>query len=246
MHVVLTNKFHAGDVIMTREIIRRVWPILRDTVRVELDCAPRYRYLWMDLGIPFWDETGEPHAINLWFGHVDGVMGRHGLTHETQVESWNIQARPLGLPEIAHIDAPPIDLPIVENRDRPGILVENGPVLSGQPVQDINGWLKAIAMQFHAMPFYLSGRLDDPHWMPNMVDRSDHNLLSLSALSGNCIAMISRLSSVTVASFTAKNRGRLPRIVAGHPLGCPIWDERDITYAPSITAMIDRLREVVR
>lgn len=246
MHVVLTNKFHAGDVIMTREIIKRVWPLLRETVRVELDCAPRYRYLWIDLGIPFWDETGEPHAINLWFGHDPGAMGHYGLTHATQVEVWNGQARTLGLPEIPHIDPPPVDLPIVENHDRPGVLVENGPVLSGQPVQDVNGWLKAICTSFPDVPFYLSGRIEDQLRAPNMVDRSDHNLLSLSALSGNCIAMISRLSSVTVASFTAKNRGRLPRVVAGQPLGCPVWDERDLSYAPNITAMTERLREVVR
>lgn len=249
MHVALINVFHAGDVIMSRAIIKRVRPLLVDRVKLEIRCQWKYRYLWEDLGLPISDVRGsappDMKVIDLWFSHGGDLLGVTGMTHATQVTSYNRQATAMGLPTLDPNDPPGvIDFAPTTVDDAPGVLVENGPVLSGQPTLELNGYLGAIASHFPGIRFYVCAP-PPPGLPPNVIDVSSRNLIQLSYLSERCEAMIARLSAPFIASLTQKNVGRLPRLVLGRPIGCPIWDERDVTYYENIDQVMLKLREVL-
>ncbi len=249
MNVVLINQFHAGDVLLSRALIHRVRPLLIDKVKLELHCSGKYAYLWQDLGLPFLDRPLDSPGIkqvNLWFGFQKDLLGVYGLTHSTQVVSYNRQAEVLELP-ILDLDepTPSLKLPVVEIKEPPGVLVENGPVLSGQKTVDINFWLPGLVKKFPSVPFYCAARPPVSE-LPNLHDVSKYNLIKLSALSNVCRVMIARLSGVFVASLTDHNHGRLPRLVVGEPIGCPIWDEVGVQYFSSPETMEVRLREILK
>lgn len=247
MRVALVNWFHAGDIILCRAIIRRVRPFLIDAVALELRCHQKYAYLWEDLGLPIVCDTNIPadvHAIDLWFGHGGDLLGVTGLTYATHIISYNRQAKSIGIPEIPSLnEAPDIDFSAMTTDDPPGILVENGPVLSGQPTLELNPVLGQIASAFPQHRFYCASPPPSGH--ANLIDVSGKNLKQISALSNRCIAMLARLSGVFVASLTSQNRGRLPRLVLGRPIGCPIWDETDVSYHGTLDDLVERLRSVV-
>jgi hypothetical protein len=244
MKVALVNYFHSGDCILSRALIKRVRPLLLDKVELELRCHPKNMYLWQDLGLPV--RNGQPedgtHAIDMWFGAGGDLLGVSGLTHATQVTSYNRQAEPLGLPLLdPQEDPPPIDFNQDAVRINPGILIENGPVLSGQKTHELNPYLTRIAKTFPHMRLYCTGKIpEDPP--KNVVDCSRKNLIEISTLSNACWAMLARLSGPFVASLTQHNVGRLKRLVLGEPIGCPIWDERDVEYFGNIEDVIGRLR----
>lgn len=254
MTVVLFNLFHAGDVILSRTIADEI--IRANPGRsFELQCCHRYAYLWQDLGAPVVAleegqervERGEP-SINLWFGALDGMLAK-GLTYENQVETYNRQAPTAGLTPIVHDGKQrfvnlPVHRPI--QAERFSVLVENGPVLSGQPVLPIDPHLERLANYFPHATFYCShGRFFHDHKSKNIVDVSRWNLCELSALSNQCVTMIARLSAVLVCSFTEHNHGR-KRIVFGTPLGCPIWDEVGLIYVQSYEALQRELESILR
>lgn len=254
MTVVLFNHFHAGDVILSRTI---AYEIIRANPgrSFELQCRHRYAYLWQDLGAPVVAledgqervERGES-SINLWFGALDGMLAK-GLTYENQVETYNRQAPLAGLTPIVY-DGKQRFVNLSVHRpiqaERFGVLVENGPVLSGQPVLSIDPHLERLAKHFPHATFYCShGSFFDGRQYQNIVDVSCWNLCELSALSNQCVAMIARLSAVLVCSFTEHNHGR-KRIVFGTPLGCPIWDEVGLIYVQSYDALKGELEIVLR
>lgn len=245
MRVTIVNHFHAGDVIQCRPLIRRVRPLLVDIVELSLRCQPRFRYLWEDLGLPIRDDDDpEAKVIDLWYAHGGDLLGVAGMTHATHVISYNRQARVHGLPEIdPDGDVPPIDWAPCDVNDAPGVLVENGPVLSGQKTVDLNPFLGFFATAFPDVPFYCCSK--PPPGPPNLVDVSRRNLIEISALSEVCTAMLARLSGPFVATLTKRNIGRLPRLVFGEPIGCPIFDERDVTYFSSYDQVELALRKVL-
>jgi hypothetical protein len=246
MRVALENHYHAGDVILCRPLIRRVRPLLIDTVALELRCHPKYRYLWDDLGLPMRDDDGDPEVrrIDLWFGHGGDLLGVSGLSHATHVTSYNRQAEKYGLPRIDPAgEVPPIDWEQPVADDIAGVLVENGPVLSGQQTVDLNPFLGFFASAFPKIPFYCCSR--PPSGPPNLIDVSSRNLLEISALSEVCIAMLARLSGPFVSTLTSSNVGRLPRLVFGKPIGCPIFDERDCSYYSTYDQVEMALREIL-
>lgn len=250
MPVVLLNHFHAGDIVMSRALIRRVRPLLVDLVPLQLRCKPKHRYLWADLGLPFFssedDLPSDARVIDLWFAHGGDLLGVTGMTHATQVTSYNRQARAFGLPELDPDGEPGlIDFAAPRPDDPPGILLENGPVLSGQPTFDLNPHIAGWAAAFPDVPFYCAGKRP-PGAPSNVHDVSGRNLIEISALSEVCRAMVARLSAPFVVSLTRNNVGRLPRLVLGRPIGCPIWDERDVCYFESADAITEHLREVLQ
>lgn len=265
MTVVLFNHFHAGDIVMSRTI---AYEIIRANPgrSFELQCRHRYAYLWQDLGapvVPLEDgqervERGEP-SINLWFGTIDGMLVK-GLTYANQVETYNLQAPKAGLTPIVYDGKQrfvnlPVHRPIQAARF--GVIIENGPVLSGQPVLDIDPHLQSLANHFPHATFYCSsppppgikppqrGRFFRGQQSKNIVDVSNWNLCDLSALSNQCVTMIARLSAILVCSFTERNHGR-KRIVFGTPLGCPIWDEAGLVYVQSYDALRRELEPMLQ
>lgn len=249
MRVALVNYFHAGDVLLSRALIRRVRPLLIDRVALELRCYKKNAYLWNDLGLPLrgvLQPTHEEglHVIDLWFGSGGDLLGVSGLTHATQVTSYNRQAGVLGLPKLDPSEPVPlIDFDVPYATDPPGVLVENGHVLSGQKTWELTPHLPRLADRFRGTIFYCTAK--PPSGYRNIVDISDRNLIEISALSNVCKAMLARLSGPFVASLTARNRGRLPRLVLGEPIGCPIWDESDCSYYMSIEAVESKLQEIL-
>lgn len=247
MQVGLVNFFHAGDVIMCRPIIQRIKPMLIDVLALHLRCHRKYAYLWEDLGLPMQYETTIPpgvHAVDLWFGHGGDLLGVTGLTHATHVTSYNRQADLIGLPRLdPDGDVPELDFAPMHVGDPPGVLVENGPVLSGQQTMELNPILGMLASTFSGTRFYCVSKPPPGH--ANLIDVSDRNLIQISALSNVCTAMVSRLSGPFIASLTKHNRGRLPRFVFGSPIGCPIWDESDVSYCASADEVVSKLRGVL-
>lgn len=249
--VALVNYFHAGDVILSRALIRRVRPLLIDRVALELRCMARYAYLWEDLGLPIYgvqDAQHEPdvnvNVIDMWFGSSEDLLGVSGLTHATQVTSYNRRAAALGLPILDPSEpVPPIDFPERTVRDEAGVLVENGPVLSGQNTAELTPMLARLAEDFPRVPFYCTSK--PPSGPSNLIDISSRNLVEISALSNSCRVMIARLSGPFVATLTHGNRGRLRRLVLGYPIGCPIWDETDVEYHTDWHYLQKRLKEIL-
>lgn len=249
MRVALVNYFHSGDVIMSRALIRRVRPLLIDRVALELRCQANYRYLWADQGLPTYSEQPEAgvHTINMWFGHGGDLLGVSGLTHATQVTSYNRQASLLDLPLLDPSEpVPPIDFAEQAGVYKPGVLVENGPVLSGQRTAELNQHLYQLGKDFSNTTFYCTGKVPSrvPPFPTNIIDISEKNLIEISHLSNTCTAMLSRLSGPFIASLTSHNQGRMKRLVLGEPIGCPIWDERDVEYFWNIEAITNRLRSL--
>lgn len=247
MRVALVNWFHAGDVIMCRPLIRRVRPLLIDIVALELRCHPKYLYLWEDMGLPTSSVTEPEPGVNfidMWFGHGGDLLGVTGLTHVTHVTSYNRQATRLGLPTIDPSgEVPEIDFPPISVQDPPGVLVENGPVLSGQQMFEMNSILVSLAKSFPRTRFYCTAK--PPPGTHNLIDVSGRNLIEVSALSNVCVAMVSRLSGPFISTLTKHNRGRLPRFVYGKPIGCPIWDESDVRYCNDFKHLQELLRGVI-
>jgi len=245
--VALVNYFHSGDVILSRALIRRVRPLLIDRVALELRCAAKNTYLWKDLGLPL--HVGPPtdpdvHCIDMWFGAGGDLLGVSGLTHATQVTSYNRQAEALGLPTLDPEEpVPSIDFPPATVRATPGVLVENGPVLSGQDTHELNPLLSNLAKMFNQVRFYCTGPVQQHQ--QNIIDCSKQNLIEISALSECCFAMLARLSGPFVATLTSRNVGRLRRLVYGSPIGCPIWDERDVEYYTDFESVVERLKGLV-
>lgn len=251
MRVSLVNFFHAGDIILCRSLIRRVRPLLIDRVALELQCKPQYRYLWDDLGLPLHGvETpirrDDEHHIDMWFGHGGDLLGVSGLSHATHVTSYNRQAEPLGLPLLdPQGEVPDIAFAQGPNpTDVAGVLVENGPVLSGQQTQDLAPFIGFLADSFRGTVFYCTA--PPSRGCPsNVVDVSRRNLIEISALSTICKAMVARLSGPFVSTLVDVNRGRLPRLVLGKPIGCPIYDESDVRYCDTYDQLELQLREIL-
>jgi hypothetical protein len=220
--------------------------LLSNVVALELRCHQKYTYLWDDLGLPISTKVapGDVKFINMWFGHGGDLLGVSGLTHATHVTSYNRQAKQLRLP-LLDPSGPVPELDFVHRtvNDPPGVLVENGPVLSGQKTTDLNPILGFLAASFPSTVFYCTAQPPGGH--ANLVDVSHRNLKEISALSNVCIAMVSRLSGPFIASLTETNRGRLPRFVLGSPIGCPIWDESDVKYCGDFDQLKSYLRGVL-
>lgn len=252
MATVIYNHFHAGDTLLCRTIIGEIVE-LNSNRSFELQCKSRNTYLWQDLGLPITPlQDGQEiilrgeGSVNLHFAAYGDMLSR-GLTYANHVETYNRQAPASGLMMIPYdgkqrfVSLPQIELPEIR---QPSVLVENGPVLSGQPVLDINKHLQGLASEFHNVAFYCSHR--PPNFSAhNVVDVSCWNLVRLSAWSEICTTMICRLSAVLVCSFTERNHGR-PRIIFGQPLGCPIWDEEGLIYASDYEALTSSLHNLLR
>lgn len=254
MTVVLYNPCHAGDIVLSRTIIA---DILRANPgrNFELQCRAPYTYLWHDLGAPVTPlAEGQERVLRdepvvcLWFALFSDLMSL-GLTYANQVATYNRQAPAADLNSIQYDGKQRfVALPPYHEPDHGlSVLVENGPVLSGQMVLDVNPFLDRLATDFPQVTFFCSapiGGRGRPHPRGNLRDVSSWNLCRLSSLSNQCRTMISRLSAVTVCSFTEQNHGR-KRIVFGHPLGCPIWDEKGIVYARSYEQLKQELQSVL-
>lgn len=246
--IVLANDFHAGDVIMCRPLIKAVRPLMIDRVALQLHCKGRYWYLWEDLGLPQYDGNPEAKRIDMWFSHGGDLLGVTGMTYATHVTSYNRQARALDLPLLEGDveESPSLDLPLRPCPMKPGVLVENGPVLSGQPTHDLNPILNTLAKTFPKTLFYCTGKVLKQHTKAiNVVDCSAMDLIQIGTLSKICRAMLARLSAPFISTLTATNRGRMKRLVWGTPIGCPIWDERDVEYFSHHHLMMRRLGEIL-
>lgn len=247
-HIVLYNLFHAGDVVMSRTIIQEI-VAHNPGVSFSLECQPKNAYLWQDLGLrmalPRPAEERGP-AINLHFAAFSDSL-KKGLTYRNNVETYNRQACALGLRAIEDDGEPRfIELPRPEigHVPRPAVLLENGPVLSGQLVHELNPHLIELSKRFGHVTFYLThapGRIA----RANLVDVSRWDLPQLSVLSEACQILVCRLSAVMVASFTRANHGRR-RIVYGQPLGCAIWDEVGVVYVQRFEDLCREIREGTR
>lgn len=240
MTVVIFNHFHAGDILMSRTVIQDIRKANRDRdVTFELQCKERYVHLWHDLGPrvtglePGQEAIGRGGAmINLHFATFGDMLSR-GLTYRNHVETYNRQAEKHGLTLLEYTEGQRfMNLPRPELTQirQPAVLIENGQVLSGQPVFEINHHLSKLAHDFPHVFFYCSGKVHHPE--RNLIDVSNWNLFRISVLSEHCKAIIARLSAIMVCSFTKNNYGR-KRFVFGQPLGCPIWDEKGLVYLPN-------------
>lgn len=241
---------NSGDVIMSRSIISDVIPKLQELgIDLDIRCKSKFAYLWEDLGVIIRYPEGELSAgaldkeisndfmsrevIDLWFGAFgSGPISAYGLTYRTQIHNWNIYALKLNLPLInpssfqRYLDFP--DDPTTLDISEYCVLIENGPALSGQQVWDItDDMIVQIAEDNPGWIFLTATKTELMH--KRVVDVSPYNLRQISSFSSQCKAFLCKLSGVMVSTFTSPNVGK-PRIVAGHQLPFPIWEERGVEY----------------
>jgi len=241
--VTLYNHYHAGDIAMSRTIIREI-VAANPSVKISLECHGKHAYLWSDLGLPI----GEPeegslsgYSINLHFACFGDSL-KDGLTYQNNVDTYNKQAVALGMKTIKHDGRQrfvELSRPNIEAVLQPSVLVENGAVLSGQPVFYIDQALLELCDRFPVVTFYHSGKLATSR--DNLVDVSLWDLTQLAVLSEQCQVLVCRLSAVMVASFTKANHGRR-RVVFGEPIGCPIWDEDGVVYVSTFDELVAEIK----
>ena len=243
MHFFIHNSFHAGDVILTRPLIRALKEQFPDLV-ITLECRSSYRYLWEDLGLSIVNYEGDDHTttiptpncptealfINLWFGLYLDILGAFSLTYPNNIYTFNRQmvekhldqlyrlTVPAYPPPINFDSSPEIPVPIREN----GILIENGAVRSGQNYFPINNYLEYIAKTYPCLVFYCSAK--PPCELSNLIDCSSFNLIQLSELSNHCQAFVTLGSGVNAATYTEANRFK-PRCLVGLAQLLRIWDD---------------------
>lgn len=250
--IVLRNMAHAGDVVLSRNIIAEA-VAANPKVKFKLQCYEQYAYLWEDLKLPIArvprdkspTDPGHP-VINLWFAFF-GDMLVNGLTYKSSWLTFNRQAKRIGINQVEWNDRQRfvhLPRPDIGRVHHPSVLVENGRVLSGQKVLDINQHLKRLGDTFHGTMFYCTGKIPDVQKRENLVSVADWNLKRISVLSERTNTMIVRLSAAMVSSFTKRNHGRL-RLVFGDPLGCPIWDDDGVRYTKSFDQMVAFVRRFV-
>lgn len=248
MHFFIHNSTHAGDVILTRPVIKAIRESFPE-VEITLECLEANKYLWEDMGLPVVSYKGGPYKfstaptpncppdavfINMWFGIYRDILLTDYISYNNNVHSFNRQMEEKGLLHLYHLDEsefPPVlefyakqQLPveIVEN----SVLVENGIVLSGQSRFPINDYLEQIAKTFPEFVFYCPA--EPPVKAPNIVDCSKLNLLQLSELSNHCKGFLTHGSGVNAATYTEPNRFKPRCFIGMSRRGCRIWkDERN-------------------
>lgn len=230
LHII--NTWHSGDVILTRPMVSN----LKNHFEVSLECRPRCAYLWTDLELPIFpgqasntthDSASRPAdaiGVNLWFGMYRDLLHEHGMTIACQVHSFNRRMaelrQPIGITmrsDPMAIDfAPATDIPVPMN----AILVENGPVLSGQSSFDLSGCIQRLAGDYPQLNFCCSS--PPPVVAPNVHDFSHYNLIQLSHAGDKCLALVTVGSGVNAACYTQQGMYK-PRCILGWTFKIPIW-----------------------
>lgn len=245
MRFFIHNSIHAGDVILSRPVIKAIRESFPE-VEITLECMEANKYLWEDLGLPILAYEGNtpyygaaptancpPDAvfINIWFGLYPDILHNYQLTYDNTVHTFNRFMQANGLDHLYQLQAPEfppavefyakqqLPLTVVGN----SILVENGQALSTQNYFPINDHLEELAKAFPELVFYCSA--EPPVAAPNIVDCSKLNLIQLSELSNHCKGLLVRGSGVNAATFTEPNRFK-PRCYVGMSTPMIIWVDR--------------------
>ncbi len=266
MHFFIHNSIHAGDVILTRPVIKAIKENFPD-VKITLECMEVNKYLWEDLGLPIMAYAGNrpyyaaaptPNCpsdalfINIWFGLYRDILRTYQLTYDNTVHTFNRLMQEKGLYHLYQLHAPEfppsiefyakqqLPLKIVEN----SVLVENGIALSTQNNFPINDYLEQISKAFPELVFYCSA--EPPIKASNVVDCSKLNLLQLSELSNHCKGLLVRGSGVNTATYTEPNRFK-PRCYVGMTRPTTIWlDKRNPPVeVKDITGVLSFLQTLV-
>ncbi len=247
MHFFIHNSIHAGDVVFSRPVIKSIKERFPD-VKITLECMEANKYLWEDMGLPVVCHKGglykstapTPNCpsdaifINIWFGVYKDILLADYISFNNNVRTFNRQTEEKGLQHLFRLDEsefPPavefyakqqLPVKIVKN----SVLVENGPVFSGQSQFPINDYLAQMAKTFPELVFYCSA--EPPVKASNIVDCSKLNLLQLSELSNHCKGFVTRGSGVNAATCTEPNRFKPRCFVGMSRRGCRVWkDERN-------------------
>lgn len=248
MHFFIHNSIHAGDVILTRPVIKTIRESFPE-VEITLECTEANKYLWEDMGLPVVAFEGGTHKhsteptpncppgavfINMWFGAYRDILLTHYISYANNVHSFNRRMEEKGLQHLYRLKAPEYP-PALEFYTKPqlpvkiaenGVLVENGPILSGQSRFPINDYLQQLSCTFPGLVFYCSAA--PPLKASNLVDCSKLNLLQLSELSNRCKGFLTRGSGVNAVTYTEPNRFKPRCFVGMSRRGCRIWrDERN-------------------
>ena len=265
MHFFIHNSAHAGDVILSRLIIKAIRESFPD-IKITLECMEAKKYLWEDMGLRVVSYEGKhvcstaptPNCpsdaifINLWFGLYPNILRTYYMSYDNNVHSFNRQMKEKGLHHLYHLNVPEfppalefyskqqLTVEIVEN----SILVENGEVLSGQSRFRMNDYLEQISNAFPELTFYCSA---EPSFKAsNVVDCSTLNLLQLSELSNHCKGFLVCGSGVNAATYTEPNRFK-PRCFVGMSMPIKILlDKRNPPIeVKNITGVLRFLRTLV-
>ncbi len=245
MNFFIHNSTHAGDVILSRPVIKTVRESFPE-VGITLECMEGNKYLWEDMGLPVVTYEGNtpyygaaptpncpPDAvfINLWFGLYRDILRMHHLSYNNMVHTFNRSMQEKGLDHLYQLPAaefPPSvefyskqELPVEISEN--SVLVENGKALSTQNNFPINNYLEQISKAFPELVFYCSA--EPPLKAANLIDCSQLNLLQLSELSSRCKGLLVRGSGVNAVTFTEPNRHK-PRCYVGMVRPLYIWVDK--------------------
>lgn len=233
LHII--NTWHRGDVILTRPMILN----LKNHFEITLECTSQCAYLWTDLELPIFpgeaynvthDSARRPDdaiGINLWFGTYPDLLHEHGMTVACQAHTFNRRMAELSQPYGVTVRSEPMAVDFASAADIPvpvnAILVENGPILSGQSTFDLNECIQRLAEDYPQLNFCCCSR--PPVVAPNLHDFSHYNLIQLSQVGDKCAALVTVGSGVNAACYTKKSMYK-PRCILGWSYRIAIWHPR--------------------
>jgi len=238
VHFFIHNSAHAGDVILARVFIKELQSTFPNA-KITLECYENNKYLWEDFGLPiliyegnaayteYTDfKTPTPNCpkdaffINIWLATFPHIFDTWHFSYANLVHTFNEHMRYYNLDHVFQLPVRK-NIPFVEFYDKKtlpftvrenSVLIENGPVRAGQSLLEINDYLQEIADLFPDLNFYCSAPVNLK--TDNIFDCSKLNLIELSEVSNQCIALFTRASGVNAAALTEVNRYK-PRCIVG-------------------------------
>ena len=234
------NNWHNGDIIFSRPLYEKI--LARDKFDLAIGVYRNHAYLLEDLEkfnarliiSPISDSgygcSGDlsnlcPRgymSIHTWLGQYDDT---HPHTWESTVTVFNRKSAEKGIDFFISYDfsnVPMVDFHIDSCKILPrAIYIENGFTRSGHSnfIFDLN----KLGTNFPDFNFYCTAFPDST--LPNVHDCSAKNLVELSNISNQCVAILGKGSGPLLCTYTEVNRFK-PRAVCGYDLMhcAPFWD----------------------
>lgn len=233
------NNWHNGDIIFARPLYKKI--IESDLFEIIIGSYKNIAYMLEDLVSEhvslyisdYLDDSDQPKELNYmcppdflcfntWLGQYGEVLPH---TWKSTVNIFNRRAAELGISysiPFDPFDTPMIDFPLRQMEVKSNaIYVENGNTRSGH--SDFIFDLEALSRKFPHCHFYCTAR--PAITADNIIDYSAKNMVELSSLSNQCIAILGKGSGPFLTTYTEVNRFK-PRAVCGYkrPKSLPFWN----------------------
>jgi predicted O-linked N-acetylglucosamine transferase (SPINDLY family) len=220
--------WHAGDLILTRPLVRRV--LDEHDVQIAYGCWSNQAYLVEDLPVTvIRDPRNDPPMqepretllhlcpegylpIYLWIGSLPTYtrFNWQSITtlYNQQIEAYGLTSLKICSRYIPMLDFPPVEVAVGPN----AVFVDNSVARSKH--SDYEFPLAELASRYPQFRFYCAA---NPQYIaPNVVDCSECNLRVLSSISNRCMAIMGKGSAPFCSTLTEVNRYKPRAILRYH------------------------------